>query len=292
MQPPPSRLAGPGLRAVTAIAALTAAYLAFARYTPINSFLFLEHGVDEDLARAIDLAACVALVAGALGTLFGVRSIARVMGVFVGLWFAAIALTTAVLGGEPFAHLAPLAHAARFGLPFALVLWTLRWWRGAEAVLRVALAATFAVHGYEALQHHPGFLDLVFLTKLELESLFHLAELPFEERQARAILTAIGLLDLVLAGLLLLVRWRAVALYMAFWGLLTALSRVTAGGLEWWPEVGLRVSHIGGPLVLWMIWRARPLATTDTPSAASPPSDKSSPAPSQDTSLNPSGASA
>ena len=277
--PPPSRLVGPALRAVTAVAALTAAYVAFARYTPINSFLFLEHGMDEDLARAIDLAACVALVAGALGTLFGFRSIARVMGVFVGLWFAAIALTTAVLGGEPFAHLAPLAHAARYGLPFALVIWTLGWWSWSEAVLRVSLAATFAVHGYEALQHHPGFIDLVFLTKLEFESMFGLAEMPFEEAQARAILTAIGLLDLVLAALLLMVRWRAIAVYMAFWGLLTALSRMTAGGLEWWPEVGLRVSHFGGPLVLWLMWRKR-AAAAEAPEPDSPdPLPKSEGAP-------------
>ena len=42
---------------------------------------------------------------------------------------------------------------------------------------------------------------------------------------------------------------------MAFWGLVTALSRPLAMGLESWPETAVRIANGGLPLVLYIIYR-------------------------------------
>jgi len=254
----PSLLAGPLLRLTVAGAALAAAWTAWLHPTPLNGVLFVELGMGESLARWCDLFGAGALVLAAFAVFAGFRAAGGVGGLFVGLWFLTQALSAAALGGVAFAELAPLAHAARWGTPLALSLWCLGWWRPSEWLLRLAVAVTFAVHGWEALEHTPAFLDLVFLSELRLESWLGLqVGAGLDQETAEAMLTAIGMFDLVLAALVVLVRWPAVAWYMAFWGALTALSRPMAGGLDWLPEAGLRLAHLGGPLVLACLWQAR-----------------------------------
>ena len=78
------------------------------------------------------------------------------------------------------------------------------------------------------------------------------------ERQvlAEQVLRWIAVQDFVFAGLLVLPkRLRWVALWMALWGFVTAMSRITAFGWERWPDGCLRVCDGGIPLILWMHWR-------------------------------------
>ncbi len=255
MPSPPSLLVGPLLRVTVAGAALAAAWSAWLQPTPLNGLLFMEFGLDERLAHGLDQLAAGALALAAFGVFAGFRASGAVGGLFVGLWFAAQALASAAVGGELFSHLAPLAHAARWGAPLALCLWCLGWWRTSGWLLRLVVALTFAVHGWEAMQHSPAFMDLIFLTELRLQDTFGLAlGGGFGQEGVEAMLTAIGIFDLVLAGLVLFVRWPAVAVYMAFWGALTALARPAAGGLDWLPEAGLRLAHVGAPLALALLW--------------------------------------
>lgn len=163
-------------------------------------------------------------------------------------------------------HIVPLfplaASAARIAAPFALVL--VHWSRyrallgiaitpTCEWLLRIALALTFAAHGVEALQHRGSFVDMLITASQ------HLLQRRMPESLATGLLIAVGSIDLVLAAIVVFRRWRQVALYMAFWGIITASARLIV--LPWgtgWYEFAIRASHWALPLVLYYAWRVAP----------------------------------
>ncbi|MCF7973537.1 MAG: hypothetical protein K9N55_06960 [Phycisphaerae bacterium] len=119
-------------------------------------------------------------------------------------------------------------------------------------IMRVAIAITFLAHGVKALLGDPQFIDylLVFFRRIGAGSL--------GEPQALTLLNMIGTVDLLLAAHLLFVkleRNQMVLAWMAAWGAVTALARVTYGGWSSWHEVLIRTSHFVVPVVLLLLVR-------------------------------------
>ncbi len=136
-----------------------------------------------------------------------------------------------MLAPDPFFRLSPMRTQAGIG------------------ILRGAIALVFLAHGIEALSHHPEFLDLIIVSARKWPGW------NMSEQVAEQLLTAIGAVDIVVAGLCLVRHWPAVAWYMAFWGAVTAASRVTAGGWAFhWHEFATRMPHAGLPLALALYW--------------------------------------
>ena len=160
--------------------------------------------------------------------------------------------------GNPFRGTDPFGHAVRYVAPFVLlVLWS-GWGRHVrtEWILRLAVAATFVGHGLCSWWLQPEFIDLIVGTMDTF-----LGD-DWEAAGARQVfaedaLPWIAMQDFVLAGLLVLPgrRLRWLVLWMSIWGFITALSRITAFGLERWPDFCLRICNGGIPLLLWMHWR-------------------------------------
>jgi hypothetical protein len=124
-------------------------------------------------------------------------------------------------------------------------------------VARWGTAAAFAGHGLEALWHSPVFADLILNSASR-------RGLEMTESTAMSALTWIGAIDLLIAMLLVSRRWRWVALYATFWGLVTAGSRITANGFETgWFETMIRASHFGLPAALAVYWWRRPDTNPD-----------------------------
>jgi len=163
------------------------------------------------------------------------------------------------------------ASACRVAAPFGLMLVDPFWgvWRrsgkvGATRIrsylgmqfLRVAAAATFATHGMEAMLQRSSFIDLL------ISSAQNVLNWDLPQAQAEQALFAIGVADLIVAGACLLTHSRAIFLWMALWGAITAASRVTAGGLEYhWHETLWRASHCCVPLALAAYWHLLRLRT-------------------------------
>jgi len=123
----------------------------------------------------------------------------------------------------------------------------------ASWLLRIGLFVLFFSHGMLALLGNPQFIDLI------LGSVWNLFGISMREALATQVLQFIGIVDIVVAISLLIRPWKYVLYWMAFWGLLTAFSRITAMG--WWTyfEILLRISHILAPLVILEInrqWQA------------------------------------
>ena len=233
------------------------------------------------------------LVAAALLTL--VRPCWPVL-VPVVLWQLLHAVAKTRMGGDPFYEISLLAQSTRIIAPLGLILldpWPLNPWSraakhlsagrvtGAFVLLRSAVAITFAAHGYEAWQRHPKFVDFNIVVA------HRLLGWSMTQGTAEATLVIIGTIDLVAAALLLLgPRWRAVAFYMAFWGLVTALARVVYAGAAGFSgayhQTFLRACHAGVPLAIGLYWtllskhgdnEKRPLSTP-TENTNDPPTKK------------------
>lgn len=164
-------------------------------------------------------------------------------------------------GGFPFAEWVIYAHALRFGAPWALLVLLFaplgRWlgpgWHlhATGWVLRIAIATVFAIHGIEAIMQHPRFIDYIIGTTHNFTGHY------LSESTTVAIMRVIGVVDLVVAALVIIKPHPAVLYWMAFWGLITALSRVTTFGLGHHHEVLVRTAHFLAPIALLFILRAR-----------------------------------
>ena len=106
-------------------------------------------------------------------------------------------------------------------------------------VLRIAVAGEFVGHGVFALQGKKVWIDWIKqLTGAEIGT-------------AAILLTLIGLLDLLVALIVLLRPIRAVVLWAVFWGFWTALVRPVVGEPIW--DFIERWANWGAPLALLLL---------------------------------------
>jgi hypothetical protein len=238
------------LRATVALQCVGAFWQSRVGESAIFEYLWLQAGVAESMALVVaDVGSWFVLAAGLLTVAF----VRRWWLYPLAVWFAAVALAETVLGGSPFATWTLPADAVRIAVPLALVWladetsarrpspeWT-------ERFLALAVVATFATHGWEAFQLHPRFGDYLYVASETFLGA------RFESTTVTVLLTAIGIVDLVVAGTLLLGRrWRLLLGYMAFWGGLAACARIVHGG--WWglPKCLVRAANAGAPLALFL----------------------------------------
>jgi len=187
-------------------------------------------------------------------------------------------------GGYRYSEWTLAAQALRFTMPLVLLVMVgaprLAWLRPwtlamASSLLRVAVASVFFAHGYLALLGNPGFIDLI------IGSFGQMLDVRVREAQAVTMLHVIAIVDFCVAlavliyprPLLMPRAWWAspcpvcpirrvivpsLMIWLSFWGLLTALSRIFAlglpTGLGQYPELLIRASHVLGPLALWCLF--------------------------------------
>ncbi len=246
----------------------------FETESSIYGLLFFEYGLSEITAQFIDdfgvygclIAGVTILFNGVFADLPKLSQSGKSAKLILAIDFVALAFVAAwtlsmgiaqTIRGDLFAKFTLLEEAVRIATPAVLVVLLLGRKIGTGSfcrvvgtiVLLVATSTTFALHGYKAIELYAPFLDYLLLSQP-----FGLP-LVTEQQTAERLLGVIGWLDVALAILLLVFRWQWIALYMAAWGLLTAFSRITAGGMEAWPEVFIRAANAGAPLTLFFLFR-------------------------------------
>lgn len=249
------RVAGLLLRfAVVAHAAGVTVSLFSGAGSPIGSIALMQWGASHEMIFLLERIVSAALLALAVSLFFYPATISLLV---ISAAIVADAWTAQHVGGEPYAEYALLTHGLRFLLPLALIAVVRAEGQGenrsrdlirlANWILRVGLATIFFMHGMEALWHHPGFIDLI------IGSAWHLVGVTVGESAAIQALNVIGAVDVLVALLLLIKPWRALLMWMCFWGLATALSRPIAMGFASYPDVLVRASHFLSPLAIALL---------------------------------------
>lgn len=107
-----------------------------------------------------------------------------------------------------------------------------------EWVLRIAVAGEFLGHGVFGIQGKESWIE-------------YFTALGFSETFAQTALPWIGAIDVALALVVLIYPFRAALLWMAFWGMWTALLRPLAGEPIW--DFVERFANWGAPLALLLL---------------------------------------
>ena len=225
---------------------------------PVLSWLWMQHGWSEAAAVKLEYAAAFGLLA-CIPFVFW-----RQAWPVLKLVAARLLLSMfASMFTEPWhPELEPGAHAARYLAPLALAAFCAkadaRGRKLGEWLLRVGVGATFIAHGIEALLSRAQFLDYL------IGASWKLLRFDLPESGAHGILLTIGVIDvLVGAAVMIPKRWRALALWLAFWGLLTAFARIVYLGWANWPETLIRVTNGAVPLTLFFLWTKTNHAQTE-----------------------------
>lgn len=108
----------------------------------------------------------------------------------------------------------------------------------AQWVLRIVVAGEFIGHGVFALQIKEGWIQ-------------YFTALGFSAEMATTVLPLIGIMDIVVAIIILVRPVPIVLLWMVFWGLWTALLRPLAGEPIW--DFVERSANWGAPLALLIL---------------------------------------
>ncbi|MGY6558936.1 MAG: hypothetical protein ACXIT9_06605 [Nitritalea sp.] len=224
-------------------------YFYFRGGSSLESYLFLDRGWEQSASRQVDLLLAYVHLAAALFWLLRPTLLAALL---LGSLQVLVTSMTWYQGGAHFSEWAFMTQAVRILSYPAFVFWVLGYPKASAWALRVGLGLTFFSHGLEALYQHPHFIDYLIGTARRFG--FRL-----RESQAIQVLRVIGAVDVVVAVWVLVRPWSGLMFWMAFWGFLTAFSRLTELGLEQYPQVLLRSFNFLGPFLLWWLLRGRPL---------------------------------
>ena len=219
--------------------------IAYVDGTPIGTTLFMSWGWAESTMLAVEhgaawvVLACVLLLA---------RWRSFLCAAPIAIWFFLIAVATFTQGGTFGAPYALFAHSARYAFALLIVLFAHHPARG-EQVARSVIAITFFAHGLEAWALHPRFVDYI------IAGFDNVLGFRIEQAVAEWMLRAIAVIDIVVALLVVLKRWKTVVVWMAIWGAATASSRMIQLGFAKWPATLLRAAHVAIPMALYLWWR-------------------------------------
>ncbi|MCC5876659.1 MAG: hypothetical protein JJU11_10620 [Candidatus Sumerlaeia bacterium] len=188
--------------------------------------------------------------------LLGISLLIRPFAIVAGLIGGAIMLEAWAaysFGGNHFSEWSMWSSMLRYMAPLSLAVFLLpgKVWKYITALwmLRIAVAVVFAVHGFQALGRHPGFIDLLIGTSRNLIGY------RLTESTAVVMLQVIGVVDVIVAIAVLIGKWRPLLAWLCFWSAITAASRVTALGIMSYPEILLRSSHILAPVAIYTLGR-------------------------------------
>lgn len=212
-----------------------------------GSIALFKFGVPHDTILAWEFGMARVLVLLAILTWFRFGCWAALL---IGLIVMAESFAGVFAGGFPFFEHTPWAWALRFGAPFGLAVLLWKWtpqprWtiQSGDWILRLSIAAVFIIHGLEAFWQHPQFIDFIIGSA-------NIVSWEISELAAVRTLVVIAAVDLAVAALVLVWPRTPLLFWLAFWGLVTALSRPLAYGFASYPEVLIRAPHVLAPFAV------------------------------------------
>lgn len=259
--PPPKgiRLLQGTLRVIVAVQCwgLAAGRLHHRRITPLSELLDEAYQIGPQALGRVEDAVALALVVCGLITLLRPMTLVLIP---VILWQITLAVTAVIAGEGTLPALEPALQAVRIVVPLTLL--TIDFWPPrisptllvtltSMTLLRLAMALTFVGHGVIALVQFRQGGDWVELLILTVREGVHREISP---EVARVLLAAMGAMNVALSLALLSSRNRAIALWMACWGFLTAFSHTVAYGIDGYDLTLLHIADGGAPLTVLLFW--------------------------------------
>ncbi len=207
----------------------------------VHSFFFLHFDSGDQWSTYLDQGLAITSVVFLSSIWFRPRVQALV---FLGAWLFCQSLLTTLLHSKLAYELAISADAAYWLLPFALIFIDRGREQKGNILLRLSIGLMLLSHGLKALWQHPLFVDYLYYF---LESL---SSLTPTDTQVSILLKSIGFINISIGLWVIVVPFKKLYFYLAFWGLVTALIQIPYHGEEGLYEFLLKTPYFLIPLAI------------------------------------------
>lgn len=233
-------------------------FITFFRGYPTNfgTYMFMVLEIDHAKATSIETLTVSIFLFLSVVNIFFTRFF-TLFPVFLYIFFEAWAgyyqggylFSELTFGAQALRYLTPVSVLVLAAWPFTKILSDTKRAIVTSWILRIGIAVVFITHGVECLLKSPQFIDLI------IGSGNNLLGIRASEATALQIMQVIGIVDILVAIVILINPNKPILLWALFWCLITALSRMTALGIGAYTEVLMRASHIFAPIVVYILNR-------------------------------------
>lgn len=219
----------------------------------ISSVLVVENGYSEVSAFWIEKGVAILLLLSLIGIFFKVTY-------KTGLWIitafiVGYALLSYFNGGKAFLELSLISAVSKWWLPLLTLIANNAHYnqkhsfsRGFLFGIQLSIFLIFLSHGIGCFLKNALYIDYI------IGFVGDYTPFSIKQYQAEQLLNIIGIIDVVVAVLVLLKPSKNLLYWLIFWGLLTSLLRIVDAGIFNYIEFLIRTPHFGVPIAMLIIW--------------------------------------
>lgn len=222
----------------------------------ISSVLVVENGYSELSAFWIEKSIAIVLLLSLIGIFFKVTY-------KTGLWIittfiVGYALLSYFNGGKAFLELSLISAVSKWWLPFLTLIAINAHYnqkhslnRGFLFGIQLSIFLIFMSHGIGCFLKNALYIDYI------IGFVGDYTPFSIKQYQAEQLLNIIGIIDVIVAVLVLLKPSKSLLYWLIFWGFLTALLRIVDAGIFNYTEFLIRAPHFGLPIAMLIIWNEK-----------------------------------
>lgn len=222
----------------------------------ISSVLVVENGYSELSAFWIEKGVAILLLLSLIGIFFKVTY-------KTGLWIitafiVGYALLSYFNGGKAFLELSLISAVSKWWLPLLTSIAINAYYnqkvslkRGFLFGIQLSIFLIFMSHGIGCFLKNALYIDYI------IGFIGDYTPFSIKQYQAEQLLNIIGIIDVVVAVLVLVKPSKSLLYWLIFWGLLTSLLRIVDAGIFNYTEFLIRAPHFGLPIAMLIIWNEK-----------------------------------
>ena len=214
--------------------------------SPVETMLFMEMSFEQANSKFVEK--IIAWIFLMMGMVYFIKPY-KVLLILISIGTLGLAFVIKTQAGSPYTDWSIPAYSIRIILPLGILLLNTKssYLKVSYWILLVGLGVTFVTHGLEAWTLHPRFVDYLLISSENAMGI------RLKQSTAELMLKVIGSMDILAVLIAFLFPRNVIFYWMASWGLITALARVTELGWALYPEVLIRAAHFLVPISLILI---------------------------------------
>jgi hypothetical protein len=219
----------------------------------ISSVLVVENGYSELSAFWIEKSVAIVLLLSLIGIFFRITHKTSLW--IITVFIVGYALLSYFNGGKAFLELSLISAVSKWWLPLLTLIAINAHYnqkqsfsRGFLFGIQLSIFLIFLSHGIGCFLKNALYIDYI------IGFVGDYTPFSIKQYQAEQLLNIIGIIDVVVAVLVLLKPSKNLLYWLIFWGLLTSLLRIVDAGIFNYIEFLIRTPHFGLPIALLIIW--------------------------------------
>lgn len=222
----------------------------------ISSVLVVENGYSELSAFWIEKGVAIILLLSLIGIFFKVTYKLSIW--IITAFIVGYALLSYFNGGKAFLELSLISAVSKWWLPLLTSIAINTYYdhkdslnRGFLFGIQLSIFLIFMSHGIGCFLKNALYIDYI------IGFVGDYTPFSIKQYQAEQLLNIIGIIDVIVAVLVLLKPSKSLLYWLIFWGFLTSLLRIVDAGIFNYTEFLIRAPHFGLPIAMLIIWNEK-----------------------------------